>query len=81
MPAPLSYKVIAYNHHSKKGDLENKRQILLALADVLEPQRKILESIDRQFASDLFYVYNNFNIRHNNVDPTGPKYKKPIGDW
>lgn len=80
MPAPLSYKVIAYNHHSKKGDLENKRQILLALADVLEPQRKTLESIDRQFTSDLFYAYNNFNIRHNNIDPTGPKYKKPISD-
>ena len=80
IPKAVSYKIIAYNHHAKKGDLEAKRQILLALSDLLEPKRKDLELVDKQFASDLFYALNNFNVRHNNVDPTGPKYKKPVGD-
>lgn len=80
IPVSVSYRVLSYNHHSMKGDLENKRQTLLLLANQLEPQRKVLETIDKQFASDLFYAFNNFHIRHNNVDPLGTKYKKPIGD-
>lgn len=80
VPKGLSYKVISYNHYSMKGNLDGKRQTIIALADLLEPQRKELESIDKQFASDLFYSLNNFNIRHNNVDPTGTKYKKPVAD-
>ena len=79
-PQEVSYKVITYNHHSMKGNLEAKKSTLLAFADLLEPQRKGLEAIDKQFASDLFYAFNNFNIRHNNIDQTGPKYKKPIGN-
>ena len=80
IPDRISYKVIAYNHHSMKGDLEGKRQTLLMFADLLEPKRDELEAVDKKFASDLFYVFNNFNIRHNNIDPAGPKYKKPVGD-
>lgn len=71
----LSYKVIEYNHHSMKGDLEHKRNVLLALSDKLEPQRKTLEQIDKCLTSDIFYLFNSLNIRHNNVDPTGTKYK------
>lgn len=80
IPDNVSYKVIAYNHYSMKGDLDSKRQILLVFSNLLEPQRKKLEEIDKKFASDLFFAFNNFNVRHNNVDPSGPKYKKPIGD-
>lgn len=80
IPEDLSYKLISYNHHSMKGNLDAKRQTLLILADLLEPKRGALENIERQFASDLFYAFNNFNIRHNNIDSAGPKYKKPIGD-
>ena len=80
IPEALSYKIIAYNHHSMKGNLESKRQTLLMFADLLEPKRDELETVDKKFASDLFYTFNNFNIRHNNVDPAGPKYKKPVGD-
>lgn len=80
IPATVSYKVVSYHHHSMKGDLDSKKQTLLAFADLLEPKRKELESADSKLATDLFYAFNNFNIRHNNIDPSGPKYKKPIGD-
>ncbi len=80
VPQNLSYKVIAYNHHSMSGDLEAKRQTLLNFADTLEPLRPRLKEADRQLESDLFYAFNNFNIRHNNIDPAGAKYKKPVAD-
>lgn len=80
IPKNVSYKVIAYNHHSMKGNLESKKQTLLIFADLLEPKKKELNLIDKAFASDLFYAFNNFNIRHNNIDPAGTKYKEIIGN-
>ncbi len=64
----LSYRVIEYNHHSMKGDLDRKKAIIRALIDKLEPQRKKLNSINKEFASDLGFLANRMNIRHNNVD-------------
>lgn len=46
IPEALSYKIIAYNHHSMKGNLESKRQTLLMFADLLEPKRDELETVD-----------------------------------
>ena len=80
IPENISYRLISYNHYSMKENLDAKKTTLLILADLLEPQRASLESIDKTFASDLFYAFNNFYIRHNNMDPQSPKYKKPIGD-
>ncbi len=78
VPESISYKVIFYNHHSMQGKLEEKKQTLLIFANMLEPRRESLEQIDRKFTSDLFYAFNNFNIRHNNTDPESLNYKKPI---
>lgn len=80
IPDNISYKVISYNHHSMKGNLHRKRQFLLELADLLEPQRTILSGTYSKFTSDLFYAFNTFNIRHNNIDPVGTKYKKKIAE-
>lgn len=80
VPKELSYKVISYNHYTMKGNLNAKKETLFAFANLLEPQREKMSSIDNKFSSDLFYAFNNFNIRHNNISPESPKYKKPIAD-
>lgn len=79
IPESLSYRLISYNHYSMKGNLAEKKATLLDFANLLEPQRTNLERIDRTFASDLFYAFNNFHIRHNNADTQSPKFKEPIG--
>ena len=79
IPESLSYRLISYNHYSMKGNLAEKKATLLDLANLLEPQRTNLERIDRTFASDLFYAFNNFHIRHNNADTQSSKFKEPIG--
>lgn len=81
VPQEISYKVISYNHYSMKGNIQAKRETLRLLANLLEPQRKELESIDKAFTSDLFFAFNNFTIRHNNSDPADTaKYKKVVAE-
>lgn len=81
IPDEVSYKVIAYDHHSMKGNLEDKKATLLILANLLEPFDKDLNRIDPSFKRDLFYALNNFNIRHNNINSADRKnYKKAIAE-
>lgn len=81
VPGNISYKVISYNHHSMKGNIEGKKETLLKLANLLEGQRKQLKSINSSLEDDLFYAFNNINLRHNNKDNTfKEKYKKFVAD-
>ena len=66
VPKELSYKVISYNHHTMRGNIQEKKNTILQLADLLEAKRSELESIDKSFSSDLFYIFNKLNLRHNN---------------
>ncbi len=69
IPKDISYKVIAYNHHSMKGNLEGKKETLLKLADILEAKRAKLSKVTESgVEKDLFFLLNNCNIRHNNRD-------------
>lgn len=67
----IAINVIEYNHFQLKSDLQGKKQILLMLANYMEPILKSRKLSDGGFAnlqSDLGFVLNNFNIRHNNKD-------------
>ena len=85
----LSYKVLEYNHHSMKGDLERKRATLLVLADKLEPMRMKLSQINKSLESDLFFLLNEVQVRHNNIEQGSQKYipfiagmeEKTIEQW
>lgn len=66
----LSFETLRYNHYLLKGNLEEKRTILRKLANTIEPEGKILKQIDNEIGNNLFYLLNNFSIRHNNSDPT-----------
>ena len=63
----LSYKLLEYNHHRLKGDLTTKLGILKLMADDIEPQRKILNGINKTLADNLFQMLQKF-VRHNNED-------------
>lgn len=75
VPSSLGIKIIKYNHHTLKGNIEEKKNIIISLSNKLEPKRKQLEKINKQLASDLFYMLNNMNLRHNNKDNTGKNYQ------
>lgn len=80
LPSDLSYKVIEYNHHSMKGDIGRKQATLKLLADQLEAKRADLHSVDKTLTSDLFFIINTLNIRHNNVAPDSKSYIKAVAD-
>lgn len=74
----ISLKVIKYNHYLLKGDIQAKKDIILELAAKLEPKRKQLDKLDNKLSSNLFYMLNNLNLRHNNVDKTSKNFKNAV---
>lgn len=81
IPDDLSYKLITYDHHSMRGDLEGKKTIILRLAALLEAKKSILHQVNPNLETDLFYIFNNFNLRHNNCDSSAKgKYRPYIAN-
>lgn len=66
----LADSILEYNHYLLKGDLEKKKNILVKIANALEPKRPEINELNKQLCSDYFYLINNMNIRHNNCDKT-----------
>ena len=63
----ISVKLMEYNRYLLQGNLEEKRSILKSLADWFEGIRKQLEANNlSSLASDVGFLLNTFNIRHNN---------------
>lgn len=76
----LSDVIIEYNHYLLRGNLERKKELLIKIASALEPKKEDLMTIDSKITKDYFYLINNMDIRHNNVDPGYKNYCKKFGN-
>ena len=79
LPSELALGVIKYNHKSLKGEIEKKKNILIALGTELEPKRKQLQTVDKKLSDNIFFMLNNMHIRHNNSNKNDlTKYKEYV---
>lgn len=69
----LANSVFEYNHYVLKGDLEKKKNILIKIANSLEPKKDEIKKIQYHLYKDYFYLINNMDIRHNNCDSSDEK--------
>lgn len=76
--APLATEIIRYNHHALKGEIDLKKEILLKMALNLEPQRKELKALDSKLEDNIFFMFNNLDLRHNNHSMKDKKYKEYV---
>lgn len=74
----ISYKVLEYNHYTMNGDIARKRETLRILADQLEPRRVELAAINKELANNVFFMFNNMNIRHNNSTEGDKNYREVV---
>lgn len=74
----LALEVIKYNHYALKGEIELKKSILLKMAQQLEPQRKSLHAIDSKLKDNIFFMFNNLDLRHNNRSANDKSYKEYV---
>lgn len=63
-----------------RGNLEKKKSIIVRLAGILEGKQVRLNQVNPTLKKDLFYIFNNFNIRHNNCDSQSKDYKPAIAN-
>lgn len=76
MPIPaLAVDIVKYNHRSLRGEIEQKKKILLSMGAELEAKRKRLHAINAVLENDIFFMLNNLNIRHNNKNKGDKNYK------
>ena len=70
----ISEKVISYRRFSLKGDLETKKEIILKLAEKIEPLRSKFKSTSyNMLMDDVQMLLNNLNLRHNNLEGVNKK--------
>lgn len=69
--------VLEYHHHLLKGDIEKKKAILTRLHNDLEGRRTEIAAFNADLESDLFFMFNNMNLRHNNTQTGKPSNLSP----
>ena len=65
--------ILQYNHHLLHGQLNEKKRILLTLGSDLEARRSDLKAANSTLESDIFFILNSFDIRHNNREGSKKK--------
>lgn len=66
--------ILQYNHHLLHGQLDEKKKILLTLGSDLEARRANLKKTESTtLESDIFFILNSFDIRHNNREGSKKK--------
>lgn len=76
----LAFQVVKYNHNTLKGDIDSKKNILLALGAELEPRRKKIAEINKELEDNIFFMLNNMNLRHNNRSKNDKNYKTMVAN-
>ena len=70
----ISDTVIEYRRFALKGDIDTKKEIILKLANKVEPLRKKFNGTPyKNILEDINMLLNNLNIRHNNLEGTKKK--------
>lgn len=69
----LADSILEYNHYVLRGNIEEKKAILLKIINPLEPKLPELKRINGGLFSDYSYLINNMNLRHNNCDSNDEK--------
>lgn len=77
VPTPIAFSLIEYKHFKSTSDLKKKAELLNKLSHYLEPNRQKYESINKDLVNLAFRIFNNYNIRHNNFEPSNNKNYKP----
>ena len=62
----LRLAILSYNDFRIEKNISEKGHILKQIGDWLEPRRKDFVKTNKSLTSDIFYILNNANIRHNN---------------
>lgn len=76
-PREIATDLVNYTYRGLTGDIDAKQAKLAKMVKALEASRQQLKSLCKPLESDLFFLANNFNIRHNNVDAELPKQYNP----
>ena len=79
-PQKLAFLIVKYHHYTLKGNIAEKKSILLALGNELEPKREKLTSINRKLINDIFFMLNNLDLRHNNRTVGDKNYKENVAN-
>ena len=76
----IALDIVRYNHYSLKGQLKEKQRILKIMADALEARKDEIKSINNSFYSDISFLVNSVNIRHNNIEEGSSYYHEYIAN-
>ena len=78
LPDKVGFDTVMFNHSSLKGDLAEKKRILIELGKELEPIRDKLKNEKKDLEDDIFCMLNNMDIRHNNTSEDDQKQFKSV---